>query len=195
MTGFLADPPATDETRLLHAEDVDELGFVMNATRLWGHRPQAQADLFALMRRVVAPLGLDARRRAVLVAACASAYGDSYCALAWGARLADAADADLAAGVLRGDDSALDPAERALAGWARAVARDPNGTTAADVQVLRDAGFTDADVFAVTVFVALRLAFATVNDALGARPDAQLATAAPRAVREAVTFGRPVAPA
>jgi alkylhydroperoxidase family enzyme len=143
----------------------------------------------------VAPLGLDARRRAVLVAACASAYGDSYCALSWGARLADAADADLAAGVLRGDDSALDPAERALAGWARAVARDPNGTTAADVQVLRDAGFVDSDIFAVTVFVALRLAFSTVNDALGARPDAELAAAAPRAVREAVAFGRPVAPA
>jgi uncharacterized peroxidase-related enzyme len=194
MSGFLGEPPATEGTRRLHAEDVDELGFVMNTTRLWAHRPAVQAELFALMRRVVEPLGLDARRRAVLVAACASAFGDSYCALAWGARLADAADADLAAGVLRGDDSGLDPAERALAGWARAVARDPGATTAAEVRVLRDAGFTDADVFAITVFVALRLAFSTVNDALGARPDAQLAAAAPRAVREAVVFGRPVAP-
>jgi uncharacterized peroxidase-related enzyme len=193
MAGFLGEPPATDETRLLHAEDADELGFVMNTTRLWAHRPPVQAELFALMRRVVEPLGLDARRRAVLVAACASAYGDSYCALAWGARLAHAAGADLAAGVLRGGDSGLDPAERALAGWARAVARDPNATTAADVRLLRDAGFTDADVFAITVFVALRLAFSTVTDALGARPDAQLAADAPREVREAVAFGRPVA--
>ena len=191
MAGFLAEPATTDDVRRLHAEDVDELGYVMNTTRLWSYRPQVNTDLFALMRQVVAPVGLDARKRAVLVAACASAYCDAYCALSWGVRLADAADADLSAAVLRGEDTGLDPAERALAGWARAVARDPNRTTAADVQPLRDAGFTDADIFAITVFVALRLAFSTVNDALGARPDAELAAAAPAAVRAAVTFGRP----
>jgi hypothetical protein len=37
------------------------------------------------------------------------------------------------------------------------------------------------------------VAFALVNDALGARPDAQLRTAAPPEVLAAVTFGRPVA--
>ena len=47
----------------------------------------------------------------------------------------------------------------------------------------------------ITTFVALRLAFATVNDALGAQPDAELAAGAPPAVAAAVTFGRPVAPA
>jgi alkylhydroperoxidase family enzyme len=190
MVGFLAEPPATDDVRQLHAEDVDELGYVMTTTRLWSYQPRANADLFALMRQVLAPAGLDARQRAVLVAACASAYGDAYCALSWGVRLADATDADLAAAVLRGDDTGLDPAERALARWARATARDPNATTAAGVQALRDAGFGDAAVFAITAFVALRLAFSTVNDALGARPDAELAAAAPAAVRAAVTFGR-----
>ena len=38
------------------------------------------------------------------------------------------------------------------------------------MQALRDAGFDDAQIFAITVFVAARLAFSTVNDALGARP-------------------------
>jgi hypothetical protein len=36
-------------------------------------------------------------------------------------------------------------------------------------------------------------AFLTVNDALGLRPDAALRVTAPLVVREAVTFGRPVA--
>jgi hypothetical protein len=53
----------------------------------------------------------------------------------------------------------------------------------------------DGQIFAITAFVALRLAFSTVNDALGAQPDAQLAQSLPREVREAVTYGRPVAPA
>jgi hypothetical protein len=100
--------------------------------------------------------------------------------------------ADIASGVLRGDDDLLDPSERALARWARQVARDPNAVAAGDVEALRDAGFDDAQIFAITVFVALRVAFSTVNDALGARPDRALGEAVPAAVRDAVTFGRPV---
>jgi hypothetical protein len=41
--------------------------------------------------------------------------------------------------------------------------------------------------------VALRLAFSTINDALGAQPDGALARALPPEVRQAVTYGRPVA--
>jgi len=82
-----------------------------------------------------------------------------------------------------------------MAAWARKIARNPNATTAADVQALRDAGLSDEQIFAITAFVALRLAFATVNDSLGAQPDAELAQSLPREVREAVTYGRPVAQA
>lgn len=77
--------------------------------------------------------------------------------------------------------------------WARAVVRRPSATTAADVQALRDAGFDDRQIFAITLFVALRLAFSSVNGALGARPDRQLFDRAPAAVRSVVTSGRPVA--
>jgi alkylhydroperoxidase family enzyme len=98
----------------------------------------------------------------------------------------------VAGSVLRGDDQRLDAAERALARWARQITRDPNATAAADVQGLRDAGYDDAQIFAITAFVALRIAFSTVNDALGARPDRALGETVPAAVREAVTFGRPV---
>jgi hypothetical protein len=53
----------------------------------------------------------------------------------------------------------------------------------------------DGQIFAITAFVALRLAFSTINDSLGAQPDAQLAQSLPPQVREAVTYGRPVAQA
>lgn len=94
--------------------------------------------------------------------------------------------------MLGGVDDGLSSSERAMAAWARKVARDPNGTTETDVQELRDAGFSDAQIFTITVFVALRLAFSTVNDALGLRPDAPLRSIVPAAVRDAVTFGRPI---
>jgi alkylhydroperoxidase family enzyme len=80
-----------------------------------------------------------------------------------------------------------------MAAWARKVATDPNATTLADIQALRDAGLDDGQIFAITSFVAFRLAFSTINDSLGAQPDAQLARSVPQEVREAVTYGRPVA--
>ena len=92
-----------------------------------------------------------------------------------------------------GDDRGLDPGEQALAAWARALARDPNATTAADVEPLRAAGYDDAEILALTMFVTLRLSFSTVNDALGVHPDEQLRTVAPAPVLDAVTFGRPIA--
>jgi uncharacterized peroxidase-related enzyme len=190
---FLADPPPSDGAQKLFDDDTADVGFVMNGSRLWAYQPDTHDAMFELMGRSTAVLDLSVRERGILVLACTSVLGDSYCSLAWGVKLSEAGDTDLAAGVLGGDDSVLTDRERAMAAWARTVARDPNGTGRADVQALRDAGFDDARIFAITVFVALRLAFATINDALGARPDAQYATKAPAAVRDAVTWGRPIA--
>jgi len=190
--GFLDVPELTDEAQRIFDEDAADLGFVMNASRLWAYQPVTMNGLFDLLRQANAADRLSLRQRFILVAACASAFGDSACAIVWGSKLADATDADTAASVLRGKDEGLTISEQAMAGWARKIARDPNDTTAADVSALRDTGFTDSQIFTITVFVALRLAFSTVNDALGMLPDAAFRTIAPGAVLDAVTFGRPI---
>lgn len=189
---FLAAPAEGPAVEALYAEDVNDVGYVMNVSRVWGHVPEASAGLFGLLKTVSDAGGLSFRQRAILVLSTASTLGDSYCSLAWGGKLAARAGPDLAAAVLHGDDAALDPAERALARWARRIARDPNATSAGDVQGLRDVGFDDRQIFALTVYAAGRLAFSTVNDALGAQPDQALADGVPAVVRDSVTFGRPV---
>ena len=194
MTGsFLNEPPVSAEVQALFDEDLADGGYVWNVSRLWAHQPDTLRRLFELMSQAFKPSGLSFRQRGILVAAAATALGDSYCSLAWGGKLGGASDAGLAAGVLNGSDAGLSPQEQAIARWARQVARDPNATTPADIQALRDTGLDDGQIFAITGFVALRLAFSTINDALGAQPDAQLARSLPREVREAVTYGRPVA--
>lgn len=190
--GFLAVPETTSDVQRLYDGDLDGLGYVMNTSRLWAQLPQALDHLSELLGLATKAGGLTLRQRGILVTACASTLGDSYCSLAWGKKLANEADPELAGAVLTGTDGPLDPQERALAHWARQVTRDPNATTPDDVQALRDAGFDDRQVFAITLFVALRLAFSTVNDALGARPDRELEETVPQPVRDAVGYGRPV---
>ena len=194
MTGsFLQEPPVSPRVQALYDEDLADDGYVWNVSRLWAHQPDTLNRLFDLMSQAFAPSGLDFRQRGILVTAAAATLGDSYCSLAWGGKLGQASDATVAAGVLSGGDAGLTGQEKAMAAWARKVARDPNATMPPDIQALRDSGLDDGQIFAITAFVALRLAFSTINDALGAQPDAQLAQSVPSEVREAVTYGRPVA--
>ena len=189
---FLRPAEPSPDVQRLYDDDVDDLGYVMNASRVWAHDPAAHEGLFDLLGHVTRAGSLSVRQRGILVTACASTLGDAYCSLAWGQKLANEAGEEIAAGVLRGDDAPLDASERALARWARQITHDPNATRAADVQDLRDAGYDDATIFAITAYVALRVAFSTVNDALGAHPDRALGEGVPAPVRDAVTFGRAV---
>ncbi len=191
-SGFLRAAEPSPDVQRLYDGDMDGLGFVMNLSRLWALQPATLDGLSALLSQVARAGALTLRQRGVLIAATASSLGDAYCSLAWGTKLASEAGDEVAGAVLRGDDARLEQRDRALAQWARAATRDPNGTTPADVQALRDAGFDDAQILAVTVFIGLRVAFSMVNDALGARPDRRLLESAPAAVQAAVTYGRPV---
>jgi uncharacterized peroxidase-related enzyme len=190
---FLSMPAPSEANAALYARDIAEDGYVGNLTQLWAWRPDVH-DAFARVRTILMEKSaLSLRERAVLVCATAATLGDSYCALAWGTRLASETNPTTAAAVLqRKEATMLTSRERELAIWAGKVVREPNAITADEVDRLRAVGITDEEIFNVTTFVAFRLAFSTVNDALGAHPDPQLAAEAPAAVRESVVYGRSV---
>jgi alkylhydroperoxidase family enzyme len=188
---YLSEPSPSPAADALYAADRKAMGYVMTGSHLWAHGAALHDGLFELMGQATATAGLSVRDRGILVTACAATLHDSYCSMAWGVKLAGVAGADLAGDVLRGVDDGLDERERALAGWARQLASDPNGTRPADVDTLRAAGYDDEQILAITAYVALRIAFSTVNDALGVQPEPELSALAPAAVRAAVTYGRP----
>ena len=188
---FLDHPPTSEAVDVTFANDLQSEGYVMNLTRLWCWRPDV-LDAFGDARATLLDdCELTDADVALLVAATAAARSDSYCSLAWGRRLAKHVGPDAAASVVAGGLEGLDDRARALTTWARQVVVDPNATSPADVQRLRDVGLSERAIFEATSHIAFRLAFSTINDALGAAPDAQVAEAAPEAVREAVSFGRP----
>lgn len=192
---FLHEPETPEAAAFLEKERAAS-GYVMSLERAWAWRPDVAEAFVAVRKQLTDASSLSPREIAILVCATARARGDSCCALAWGARLAKLADASLAADVLSRDSvAALSVREKALRRWAEQITRDPNATTGADVEALRAAGLSEREILEATVYVGLRLAFATVNDALGAQPDPELVAAAPAPVRAAVTYGRPPAAA
>ncbi|WP_425844249.1 carboxymuconolactone decarboxylase family protein [Agrococcus sp. TSP3-2-1] len=190
--GFLEEPQRSDDVERMYAGDRESDGYVMNLTRVWAHAPAVHDAWTAFAMASAEAAGLTFRMKGVIVSALAGAFGDSYCSYAWGSRLALVAGPATAAAVLLGDDAEaqLEPAERVVAAWARRVARDPGSTTPADVAALRGAGLDDTEIVSLTAYIASRIAFSTVNAALGATPDAELHASAPEAVREAITWGR-----
>ena len=188
---FLTVPTTSDASVYMEKQRRAD-GYVMNGERAWAWRPDVAEAFTALRKQLTEASGLTPREVALLVCSTARTLGDSYCALAWGNRLAALAGPAFAADILRGADAeSLSRRERALKGWAQQVVRDPNGATSTQVDDLRKAGLSDREIFEATAFIALRLAFSTVNDALGAQPDPQLVATASAEVRAAVAYGRP----
>lgn len=188
---FLADPPPSSAVTAAYAEDLASDGYVFNLTRLWCWRPDVMTLFGAVRSGLLAESTLSPREIATMVVATAAARGDAYCSLAWGRKLAELTDETTAAEVLRGMDTSLTERESALVRWCRLVVRDPNSTTETDVAELRKVGFTDREVFEATCWISFRMAFSSINAALGAPPDPQLAENAPPSIQAAVTFGRP----
>ena len=191
---FLEDAPETPQTSAAHDAARAADGYVANFLRVWCWRPDMYKQFVDMRLALMGSTTLTDREQAVVVAATVSTFGDSYCSLAWGGKLAKLAGAEVAGGIIGGAmPDELSEREAALCRWCRAVVRDPMNTTPEQVADLRQAGFDDREIFEATLLLSLRLAFSTVNDALGAEPDRQLADAAPAPVRDAVTFGRAAA--
>lgn len=188
---LIDEPPPGEDRDAAYASDRDSDGYVWNVTRLWGWRPDIYRDFATIRASLMDSSSLTDRDWAVMVTATASQLGDSYCSLAWGSKLARLTDAETAAQLIANAPApALSEREQALAAWTRRLVEDPNATTAEDVTRLRAVGLDNREIFEATTFVAFRLAFSTVNDALGAEPDRQLADAAPAEIREAIGYGR-----
>jgi uncharacterized protein YciW len=143
---FVSDPPVDASVTAAYEDDLASDGYINNSTRVWCWRPDVLASFQTIRAGLTHSSDLSDREVAVMVAATAAARGDPYCSLAWGARLAELSDDATAARVLQGDPSGLSSREAALARWSRQVVLDSNAPTQADVDHLRDVGFSDREI-------------------------------------------------
>jgi len=189
---FLSTPDESD----FYRADLDSLGYVANYTRLFALRP----NVLGAWQRLNASIkeGMDLRRYELATLAAARALRSSYCALAHGKILRDKFFDAGAVEAMAGRDheaAGLDATDVAIMDFAAKVARNAPNVTDDDVQVLRDHGLSDVDIFQVILAVAARCFFSTTLDAAGAEPDAAYRAKIEPALQAALTFGRPIAAA
>ena len=182
---------ATGEVRALYEREQAARGYVPNYARLFSQHPEVMTAWGQLIGSTRARM--DTRRYELITVAAARALRSSYCMLAHGTILQQKffSPGQLAAIAVDFRTPDLTPAEAAMMAFAEQLALNASAITAADVQALRDHGFTDAEIFDIAAVAAARCFFSKLLDALGAEPDATYLQLEDD-VRRQLTVGRPI---
>lgn len=158
---------ATGEVAALYQEDLDDLGYVADYTRVMSVNPEAVRAFEALVRSIVAQLGK--RRYELVTLAAAQALHSEHCRLAHGRKTLALIDEDELERIARDYRNAgLSEAEVAMMDYAEKVSRASYAMTDADAERLRDLGFTDREIVDITLAAAVRNYYSRAIQALGA---------------------------
>jgi uncharacterized peroxidase-related enzyme len=168
-------------------------GFLPNYAAAFSTRPDV-AQAWNVLNATIRD-GMDRRRFEIATIAAARALRSTYCTAAHSKFLRDVCgdDATMRSIAEQPDGATLDPQDRAVYAFAAKVAADAASVDAQDVERLRAAGLTDAEIADVVFAASARCFFTAVLDGLGAQLDAQTAETFPEALLSSMVVGRPVA--
>jgi uncharacterized peroxidase-related enzyme len=196
MTFIETVPPdqATGAVAGVYDADREVHGQVPNFTQAFSLQPEVYAAWLGLNGAIKA--GMDLRRYELATIAAARRLRSSYCMLAHGSILAKRfmAPEDVRAVATDPDSAGLDALDLAVMDLAEKVADDATAVTQEDIDGLRALGLPDAEILGVVLAAAARCFFSKTLDGLGALPDHTYDAMEP-ALRDALTVGRPIAPA
>ena len=161
---------ATGEVAELYAEDLEDLGYVADYTRVMSMNPEAFRAFEDLMRTIAPNLGK--RRYELVTLAAAQALHSTHCRLAHGHKCLTFMDADELERIARDyHDAGLSEAEVAMMEYAEKISTEAHTITESDTVRLRDLGITDREIVDITLAAAARNYFSRAIQALGAAVD------------------------
>ena len=161
-----------------------------NYERAFEERPDVLAAWVGLNTAIKA--NMDLRRYELATLAAARKLRSSYCALMHGRVLLEEFEEPVREIALDRRTAGLDEVDVAVMDLAEKVVVDATSIDDRDLQPLRDAGLSEAEIADVVLAAAARCFFAKTLDALGVLPDASLA-GLDAEVREVLVVGRPIA--
>jgi uncharacterized peroxidase-related enzyme len=164
------------EVRALCDKALDKTGFIPNVFRVYAWRPERFLKWFAHFRDVMRESsGLSAADRELIGVVVSAENRCLYCLIAHGAELRQLlGDARLADTIATDYKRAgLDAKRRAMCDFAAKLTRSPSSIEEADVQRLREAGFSDEDAWDVAEVAAMFNFSNRMASASGMRPNAE----------------------
>ena len=161
-----------------------------NYERAFEERPDVLAAWVQLNTAIKA--NMDLRRYELATLAAARKLRSSYCSLMHGRVLLEEFAEPVREIALDRRTAGLDDVDVAVMDLAEKVVVDATSIDDRDLQPLRDAGLSEAEIADVVLAAAARCFFAKTLDALGVLPDAILA-GLDAEVREVLVVGRPIA--
>lgn len=183
---------ATGKVAEIYAAQKTQLGFVMSAAQCLTSREDllpAYTDFVNTMR---GGFTLSPRDWRIITLIAAREVPSTYCSMVYGKQLvADLGSKEMVLAVQRDFRNAgLPPRDVAMLSYAETVARDATQITPADIDVLRKAGFTDANISDIALCAAFRCFIGRFFDAVGAGPEAAFIDDDP-AWQDTLTVGKP----
>lgn len=166
---------ATGATAEYYQQQRKSWGFLPNYAGAFGHRPDVAQAWNALNLAIRG--GMDRRRFELATIAAARALRSTYCTTAHSKFLRDVCGDETSLHRIAEDPAGetLDEQDRAVYRFAAKVATDATSVEQDDVDQLRTAGLSDAEIADVVYAAAARSFFTRVLDGLGARLDPQTA--------------------
>ena len=161
-----------------------------NFERAFDERPGVLAAWVELNTAIKA--NMDLRRYELATLAAARKLRSSYCSLQHGRVLLEEFGEPVREIALDRRTAGLDEIDLAVMDLAEKVVVDATSIDDRDLQPLRDAGLSEAEIADVVLAAAARCFFAKTLDALGVLPDASLA-GLDAEVREVLVVGRSIA--
>jgi len=181
---------ADGAVREMYLRQQSHFGYVPNYAKAFSWRPELMkywAAMQAEIRRHV-----DRRRFELVTFAAAHALRNSACTLAHGRVLTEYhSQAEVQAIATGAPLNELSDADVAMIAFARKVAADASAVTADDAAALRDAGFSDPEIFDIAAIAAARAFFTKLLDGVGCEPDSAFMEI-DESLRTALVVGRPI---
>ena len=166
--------PLPEATQRYFEKCAEKLGLVPNVLRAYAFDP-AKLDAFTAMYNdlMLAPSGLSKLEREMIAVVVSSANRCWYCQVAHGAAVR-ALSGDAALGeamVMNWRAAVLEPRQVAMLGFAEKVTLASHTITEADREGLREAGFTDRDIWDIAAVAGFFAMSNRVASATGMRPN------------------------
>jgi len=181
---------ATGEIAALYDAEIKSMGRVMEATQCWSARPDIIVPVEALLHQIRDGFSLGLLDFRLITFVAAQHVPSSYCCHVYFRSLTGMIGRERALAVRRDYRRAcLDEKQVAMLAYAEQIARDASRITAADIQRLRDVGFSDLNIADIALAASFRNFLSRYFDAVGATVEPDFLDDDPD-VREEMAVGR-----